>query len=107
MPWFFLFCFFGVVNKFYFLWVQKAKGAPVLEKTLGYNIQYSPENNTNVTEMRTTNQTLELHLGSETYTVSVTSYNSLGNSIAATLRIPGVHEKCKWSINFLLGCLVL
>ncbi|XP_063114244.1 interleukin-31 receptor subunit alpha isoform X3 [Cavia porcellus] len=87
------------------LW-KKAKGAPVLEKTLGYNIQYSPENNTNVTEMRTTNQTLELHLGSETYTVSVTSYNSLGNSIAATLRIPGVHEKSFQCIKAVKACLV-
>ncbi|KAM6156515.1 interleukin-31 receptor subunit alpha [Erethizon dorsatum] len=74
------------------LW-KKAKGAPVLEKTLGYHIQYFPENSTNITEMRTTNQTLELHLGGGTYRVSVTSYNSLGNSTAATLRIPGVHEK--------------
>ncbi|XP_005392747.1 PREDICTED: interleukin-31 receptor subunit alpha [Chinchilla lanigera] len=74
------------------LW-KKAKGAPVLEKTFGYNIKYSPENNTNVTEIRTTNHTLDLHFGGETYHVSVTSYNSLGNSIAATLRIPDVHEK--------------
>ncbi|XP_033616832.1 interleukin-31 receptor subunit alpha isoform X2 [Fukomys damarensis] len=87
------------------LW-KKAKGAPVLEKTLGYNIRYFPENTTNVTEMRTTNQTLDLHLGDETYRVSVTSYNSLGNSIASTLKIPDIHEKPFQCIEAMQVCLV-
>lgn len=60
------------------LW-KKAKGAPILEKSLGYNIWYFPENNTNLTEtVNTTNQQLELYLGSKTYWVSAVSYNSLG-----------------------------
>ncbi|XP_004623278.1 interleukin-31 receptor subunit alpha [Octodon degus] len=87
------------------LW-KKAKGAPALEKTLGYNIQYFPENTTNVTEMRTTEQTLDLCLGGETYNVSVTSYNSLGNSMAATLRIPDIHEKPFLCIQAVEACLV-
>lgn len=94
-------------NKFCFLWVQKARGAPVLEKTLGYNIQYFPENNTNLTKtVNTTNQQLDLYLGGETYWVSVISYNSLGESSLATLRIPAIDEKRKYSVNFLLRCLV-
>ncbi|EHB16277.1 Interleukin-31 receptor A, partial [Heterocephalus glaber] len=87
------------------LW-KKAKGAPVLEKTLGYNIWYFPENNTNVTEMRTTNQTLDLCLRGETYRVSVISYNSLGNSIPVTLRIPDIHEKAFQCIKAMQACLV-
>ncbi|ELK12196.1 Interleukin-31 receptor A [Pteropus alecto] len=72
----------------------KAKGAPVLEKTLGYNIWYFPENNTNLTETtNTTNQQLELYLGDKTYWVSVISYNSLGESPVTALRIPAIDEK--------------
>lgn len=75
--------------------VQKAKGAPVLEKTLGYNIWYFPENNTNLAETtNTTNQQLELYLGDKAYWVSVISYNSLGESPVAVLRIPAIDEKC-------------
>uniref|UniRef100_H0WWN1 Interleukin-31 receptor subunit alpha n=1 Tax=Otolemur garnettii TaxID=30611 RepID=H0WWN1_OTOGA len=75
------------------LW-KKARGAPILEKTLGYNIWYFPENKTNLTEIRnTTNQQFELDLGGEAYWVSVISYNSLGESPVATLRIPAIHEK--------------
>ncbi|VTJ64195.1 Hypothetical predicted protein, partial [Marmota monax] len=74
------------------LW-KKARGAPVLEKTFGYILSYFPENNTNLTQIiNTTTQQCELYLGGETYWVSVTSYNSLGNSPAATLRIPAVNE---------------
>lgn len=90
---------------FCFLWVQKATGAPVLEKALGYNIWYFPENNTNLTEtVNTTNQTHELYLGGKTYWVYVVSYNSLGESPVATLRIPALNEKSKYSVNFLLRC---
>lgn len=86
--------------------VQKAKGAPVLEKTLGYNIWYFPENNTNLAETtNTTNQQLELYLGDKAYWVSVISYNSLGESPVAVLRIPAIDEKCEYSVNFLLRCL--
>ncbi|XP_047410646.1 interleukin-31 receptor subunit alpha [Sciurus carolinensis] len=75
------------------LW-KKARGAPVLEKTFGYIISYFPENNTNLTQtINTTTQQCELHLGGKTYWVSVASYNSLGKSPVATMRIPAVGEK--------------
>uniref|UniRef100_A0A7N5KL01 Interleukin 31 receptor A n=1 Tax=Ailuropoda melanoleuca TaxID=9646 RepID=A0A7N5KL01_AILME len=73
---------------------KKASGAPVLEKALGYNIWYFPENYTNLTEtVNTTNQTHELYLGGKTHWVYVISYNSLGESPVATLRIPAIDEK--------------
>ncbi|XP_034379264.2 LOW QUALITY PROTEIN: interleukin-31 receptor subunit alpha [Arvicanthis niloticus] len=74
--------------------MKKARGAPVLEKTLGYNIQYSAENSTNLTEINNiTTQQYELLLMNQTYCVSVTSFNSLGKSQEAILRIPDVHEE--------------
>uniref|UniRef100_A0A2K6CUJ5 Interleukin-31 receptor subunit alpha n=1 Tax=Macaca nemestrina TaxID=9545 RepID=A0A2K6CUJ5_MACNE len=87
------------------LW-KKARGAPVLEKTLGYNIWYFPENNTNLTEtVNTTNQQLELHLGGESYWVSMISYNSLGKSPVTTLRIPAIQEKSFRCIEVMQACL--
>ncbi|XP_012873958.1 PREDICTED: interleukin-31 receptor subunit alpha [Dipodomys ordii] len=75
------------------LW-KKARGAPVLEKILGYNIWYFPENNIHHNETRnTTNQQLDLHLSNETYWVFVTAYNSLGESPGARLRISATQEK--------------
>ncbi|KAK7824077.1 hypothetical protein U0070_019763 [Myodes glareolus] len=72
----------------------KAKGAPVLERTLGYNIQYFAENSTNLTEINNvTNQRYELLLTGQTYRVSVTSFNFLGKSQEAVLRIPAAHEE--------------
>nr|AAL36452.1 CRL3 protein [Homo sapiens] len=86
------------------LW-KKARGAPVLEKTLGYNIWYYPESNTNLTEtMNTTNQQLELHLGGESFWVSMISYNSLGKSPVATLRIPAIQEKSFQCIEVMQAC---
>ncbi|ELW65682.1 Interleukin-31 receptor subunit alpha [Tupaia chinensis] len=83
----------------------KAKGAPVLEKVLGYSIWYFPENNMNLTEtVNTTNQQIKLHLGGETYNVSVISYNSLGESPVATLRIPAIHEKPFRCIEVMQTC---
>ncbi|XP_015997801.2 interleukin-31 receptor subunit alpha isoform X3 [Rousettus aegyptiacus] len=87
------------------LW-KKAKGAPVLEKTLGYNIWYFPENNTNLAETtNTTNQQLELYLGDKAYWVSVISYNSLGESPVAVLRIPAIDEKSFQCIEAMQACL--
>ncbi|XP_007942370.1 interleukin-31 receptor subunit alpha [Orycteropus afer afer] len=81
------------------LW-KEARRAPVLGKTLGYNIWYFPENSTNLTKTtNTTNQQLELYLGDETYWVTVISYNSVGKSPEATLRIPAIHEKSSWCIE--------
>ena len=86
--------FFVFGNKLGFLCVQKARGAPLLERTLGYLVQYFPENSTHLAQtVNTTHQNLELYVGSETYWVSVVSYNSLGQCPAATLRVPAVAEK--------------
>uniref|UniRef100_A0A452TW16 Interleukin-31 receptor subunit alpha n=1 Tax=Ursus maritimus TaxID=29073 RepID=A0A452TW16_URSMA len=85
---------------------KKASGAPVLEKALGYNIWYFPENNTNLTEtVNTTNQTHELYLGGKTHWVYVISYNSLGESPVATLRIPAIDEKSFQCIEAMQACL--
>ncbi|CAO2592604.1 Interleukin-31 receptor subunit alpha [Lemmus lemmus] len=81
------------VRKVVLLW-KKAKGAPILERTLGYNIQYFAENSTNLTEINNvTNQQYELLLTGQTYCVSVTSFNFLGKSQEAVLRIPAAHEE--------------
>ncbi|XP_037001047.2 interleukin-31 receptor subunit alpha [Artibeus jamaicensis] len=77
------------------LW-KKARGAPPLERTLGYLVQYFPENSTHLAKTENTtheHQGLELYLGNETYWVSVVSYNSLGHSPTATLRVPAVAEQ--------------
>ncbi|XP_010851807.1 PREDICTED: interleukin-31 receptor subunit alpha isoform X3 [Bison bison bison] len=88
------------------LLLKKAKGAPVLEKVLGYKIQYFPENNSNLREtMNTTNQQPELYLGNQTYWVHVRSYNSLGESPEATLRIPAIDEKLFHCIEAMHTCL--
>lgn len=80
----------------FFLWIQKAKGAPVL----GYNIQYFAENSTNLTEINNvTNQRYELLLMDQTYRVSVTSFNYLGKSQEAVLRIPAAHEESKYPLS--------
>lgn len=73
---------------------QKARGAPALERTLGYHVWYFPENTTNLTEtVNTTHQPLELTLGAEAYRVSVVAYNSLGQGPATALRIPAAAEE--------------
>ncbi|XP_036894374.1 interleukin-31 receptor subunit alpha [Sturnira hondurensis] len=77
------------------LW-KKARGAPALERTLGYLVRYFPENSTRLAEtMNTTHehQRLKLYLGSDTYRVSVIPYNSIGEGPAATLRVPAIAEK--------------
>ncbi|XP_042117494.2 interleukin-31 receptor subunit alpha [Peromyscus maniculatus bairdii] len=80
------------VRKVLLLW-KKARGAPVLERTLGYNIQYFAENSTSLTEINNvTNQQYELLLTGQSYRVSVTSFNSRGKSQEAVLRIPAVDE---------------
>ncbi|KAH0502647.1 Interleukin-31 receptor subunit alpha [Microtus ochrogaster] len=80
-------------RKVVLLW-KKAKGAPILERTLGYNIQYFAENSINLTEINNvTNQQYELLLTGQTHYVSVTSFNFLGQSQEAILRIPAAHEE--------------
>lgn len=80
---------------------QKARGTPALERTLGYHIWYFPENTTNLTEtVNTTHKQLELTLGAAAYRVSVVAYNALGQSPAATLRIPAAAEEGESSVTF-------
>ncbi|KFP73967.1 Interleukin-31 receptor subunit alpha, partial [Apaloderma vittatum] len=67
---------------------------PPSGRILGYKIQYFPENNaalemTNITA----DQKITLPLNEEAYIVSITAYNSAGNSPGATLRIPSTNEK--------------
>jgi hypothetical protein len=70
-----------------------------LEKTFGYHIQYFAENSTNLTEINNiTTQQYELLLMSQAHSVSVTSFNSLGKSQEAILRIPDVHEKSRYLV---------
>ncbi|XP_008158365.2 interleukin-31 receptor subunit alpha [Eptesicus fuscus] len=74
------------------LWkVSRAQKA--LERALSYRVWFFPENTTNLTETVTTHPQLELTLGAEAYRVSVVAYNSLGQSPAATLRIPAAAEE--------------
>ncbi|XP_037385258.1 interleukin-31 receptor subunit alpha [Talpa occidentalis] len=87
------------------LW-KKARGTPVMEKTLGYTIWYFPENNTNLTETKnTTQQQLDVYLEGKAYWVFVISYNSLGKSPVATLRIPAINEKSFRCIEAVETCL--
>ncbi|XP_054431342.1 interleukin-31 receptor subunit alpha [Pteronotus mesoamericanus] len=74
------------------LW--KVRGALSQERTLGYLIQYFPENSTHLAKtVNTTGQQLELYLDQEAYQVSMVAYNSFGQSPEATLRVPAATEK--------------
>ncbi|KAJ1070207.1 hypothetical protein K5549_006755 [Capra hircus] len=55
--------------------------------------------------MNTTNQQPELYLGNQTYWIHVISYNSLGKSPEATLRIPAIDEKSFQCIEAMHTCL--
>ncbi|XP_009952695.1 PREDICTED: interleukin-31 receptor subunit alpha-like, partial [Leptosomus discolor] len=63
-------------------------------RILGYKIQYFPENNaalkmTNIS----TDKKISLLLNEEAYIISISAYNSAGNSPEAILRIPSTDEK--------------
>ncbi|KAM6226562.1 interleukin-31 receptor subunit alpha isoform 1-T4 [Spheniscus humboldti] len=67
---------------------------PPSGRILGYKIQYFPENNaehkmTNIS----TDKKIILLLNEEAYIISITAYNSGGNSPEAILRIPSTDEK--------------
>ncbi|KAM8793352.1 LOW QUALITY PROTEIN: interleukin-31 receptor subunit alpha-like [Eudromia elegans] len=63
-------------------------------KILGYAVQYFLENSAALKMMKiTTDKKIILFLNEEAYIVSVTAYNSAGDSPAATLRIPSTDEK--------------
>uniref|UniRef100_A0A8B9FVE7 Interleukin 31 receptor A n=1 Tax=Amazona collaria TaxID=241587 RepID=A0A8B9FVE7_9PSIT len=74
---------------------------PPSGRILGYKIQYFPENNAalKMTNISTDKKTILL-LNKEAYIISVTAYNSAGNSPEAVLRIPSTDEKCKISQCF-------
>ncbi|NXG05416.1 IL31R protein, partial [Sakesphorus luctuosus] len=58
-------------------------------RILGYKIQYFPENKMQCS----TDKKITLFLNEEAYIISVTAYNSAGNSPEAVLRIPSTDEK--------------
>ncbi|NWW89717.1 IL31R protein, partial [Rhynochetos jubatus] len=67
---------------------------PPSGRILGYKIQYFPENNSadNMTK-NSTDKKITLLLNEEAYIISITAYNSVGNSPEAILRIPSTDEK--------------
>ncbi|NXI57364.1 IL31R protein, partial [Chloroceryle aenea] len=67
---------------------------PPSGRILGYKIQYFPENHA-VLKMTnfSTNNNMSLLLNEEAYIITVTAYNSAGNSPEAILRIPSTTEK--------------
>lgn len=71
------------------------KSFPPPGKILGYKIQYFPEKKT-AAHKRTNNSTenkITLLLNEEAHIISVTAYNSAGESPEAILRIPSIDEK--------------
>ncbi|NXA86640.1 IL31R protein, partial [Melanocharis versteri] len=80
------------------------KSFPPSGRILGYKIQHFPENET---ECKRTNSSTEekitLHLNEEAYKVSVTAYNSAGESPEAVLRIPSTDEKTSQRIETVMA----
>ncbi|XP_064497102.1 probable ATP-dependent RNA helicase DDX4 isoform X1 [Pseudopipra pipra] len=67
---------------------------PPSGRILGYKIQYFPENKTALKMINnSTDKKITLLLNEEAHIVSVTAYNSAGNSPEAILRIPSTDEK--------------
>ncbi|XP_051497935.1 interleukin-31 receptor subunit alpha isoform X2 [Apus apus] len=67
---------------------------PPSGRILGYKIHYYTESNfaLQITNISTTEKMI-LYLNEEAYIISVTAYNSAGNSPKAILRIPSTNEK--------------
>uniref|UniRef100_A0A8C3QMJ8 Interleukin 31 receptor A n=1 Tax=Cyanoderma ruficeps TaxID=181631 RepID=A0A8C3QMJ8_9PASS len=81
-------------NRSVHLMWKPLKSFPPSGKILGYKIQYFPENK--IAHKRTNNSTekkITLLLNEEAYIISVTAYNSAGESPEAVLRIPTTDEK--------------
>ncbi|NXY31549.1 IL31R protein, partial [Pomatorhinus ruficollis] len=81
-------------NRFVHLMWKQLKSFPPSGRILGYKIQYFPENK--AAHKRTNNSTekkITLLLNEEAHIVSVTAYNSAGESPEAILRIPNTDEK--------------
>ncbi|XP_054042276.1 interleukin-31 receptor subunit alpha isoform X2 [Rissa tridactyla] len=67
---------------------------PPSGRILGYKIKYFPENNAALKMTSTSADTkIVLLLNEEAYIISITAYNSAGNSPEAILRIPSTDEK--------------
>uniref|UniRef100_A0A8C3JAV2 Fibronectin type-III domain-containing protein n=1 Tax=Calidris pygmaea TaxID=425635 RepID=A0A8C3JAV2_9CHAR len=67
---------------------------PPSGRILGYKIQYFPENNAALKMTNSsTDKKIILLLNEEAYIISITAYNSAGNSPEAILRIPSTDEK--------------
>ncbi|NWZ61255.1 IL31R protein, partial [Acrocephalus arundinaceus] len=87
-------------NRTVHLMWKPLKSFPPSGRTLGYKIQYFPENNP--ARNRTNNSTerkITLLLNEEAHIISVTAYNSAGKSPEAILRIPSTDEKSSQMIE--------
>ncbi|XP_065595933.1 interleukin-31 receptor subunit alpha [Cyrtonyx montezumae] len=77
----------------YLMW-KLLSNFPLHGRILGYKIQYFPENNAALQMTNfTSDKKITLLLNEEAYIISLTAYNSAGNSPAAILRIPSTDEK--------------
>ncbi|NXH51827.1 IL31R protein, partial [Rhabdornis inornatus] len=82
-------------NRSVHLMWKPLKSFPPSGRILGYKIQYFPEKNPAACK-RTNNSTekkITLLLNEEAHIISVTAYNSAGESPEALLRIPSIDEK--------------
>ncbi|NWS24134.1 IL31R protein, partial [Polioptila caerulea] len=91
-------------NRSVHLMWKPLKSFPPPGRILGYKIQYFPENK--AAYKRTKNSTekkITLLLNEEAHIVSVTAYNSAGESPEAILRIPSTEEKPSQMIETVLA----
>ncbi|XP_014820304.1 PREDICTED: interleukin-31 receptor subunit alpha isoform X2 [Calidris pugnax] len=73
---------------------------PPSGRILGYKIQYFPENNAALKMTNnSTDKNISLVLNEEAYIISITAYNSAGNSPETILRIPSTGEKARQLIE--------
>ncbi|NWX35653.1 IL31R protein, partial [Notiomystis cincta] len=87
-------------NRFVHLMWKPLKSSLPSGRILGYRIEYFPEDKT--AHKRTNNSTekkITLLLNEEAYIISVTAYNSAGESPEAILRIPSADEKTSQMIG--------
>ncbi|NWT10630.1 IL31R protein, partial [Vireo altiloquus] len=81
-------------NRSVHLMWKPLKSFPPSGRILGYKIQYFPEKKTSLKRTNTTaEKNITLLLNEEAHIISVTAYNSAGESPEAILRIPSTDEK--------------
>ncbi|NWV97157.1 IL31R protein, partial [Machaerirhynchus nigripectus] len=81
-------------NRSVHLMWKPLKSFPPSGRILGYKIQYFPEKKTALTSTNSsTEKKITLLLNEKAHVISVTAYNSAGESPAAILRIPSTDEK--------------